>query len=708
MTPSSSEINPQVHRIEETHNVQHQGSVAAAAAGAPSTSIWQQMTDLIACRPDWLLLSSCSGCLGQVKKRRAQRSPGGITSLLDKDNDESTVQSGDDGSLIKSDRSYRLTSIPKNDNEGIETSLDDNRPADHSTLNMVISESAANPPPRLKNRSGTLIHVHRKRIDDMIEKIQSTPTPLSVRDQVLEFHGQRQQMTASYSDDYFSESSPTLDVHVMQPLSSTISFPIFTRLIVSSPSESIRHQSSLALQLSPQVLATSSRHRRTKSLPTQPSLPRHISLRSVFDESTYFEGTLRLSENPKLNQPHPKNPHDVSAVCLEGISFGDGDGFFSAAIDLDWCCYRTLDKSADTHNVSSEERGTSAKVKSSNGCGGYIDYGGKNHPCTQESECQGCIFRRGMHLVSQHEYDKEKEEMYYDSDPEQHFAIGVTPSSPLLYTSEQEPMQVSASENAGNIRQRAKRSWSRRQKSQRQMQPNHCCPASLDSSQDSNACAVYHQVTHESKQENNLRQQDDQQVYLYNYLSRNDDAADALQTGICSTNVMDVKNYVQNALNSKWRLLWHVNNTTKLCDVWIERAYRYNRTEVVEPKLMWRESSQPNLKEQRLLGETTIHPYRISLFALRRILTVANGSGSGEVIRHSPVTKPNSLLLIRSSLREDYTFEASCAEERDHIAHLLKMATARLVSHAVAGNGDLMIKEYFNEGHISEHPIDHA
>jgi hypothetical protein len=62
------------------------------------------------------------------------------------------------------------------------------------------------------------------------------------------------------------------------------------------------------------------------------------------------------------------------------------------------------------------------------------------------------------------------------------------------------------------------------------------------------------------------------------------------------------------------------------------------------------------------------------------------------------VTNPNSLLLIRSSLREDYIFEASCAEERDHIVHLLKIATARLVSHAVAGNGDLMIKEYFNEG----------
>lgn len=66
-----------------------------------------------------------------------------------------------------------------------------------------------------------------------------------------------------------------------------------------------------------------------------------------------------------------------------------------------------------------------------------------------------------------------------------------------------------------------------------------------------------------------------------------------------------------------------------------------------------------------------------------------------------PMAKPNCLLIVRSSLGEDYMFEASCPEERDHIIHLLKMVTARLVSHAVVGNGDLMIHEYFNEELIS-------
>lgn len=123
---------------------------------------------------------------------------------------------------------------------------------------------------------------------------------------------------------------------------------------------------------------------------------------------------------------------------------------------------------------------------------------------------------------------------------------------------------------------------------------------------------------------------------------------------------------------------------------------------------MWRELSQPNLHRKRQLGGSTIRPYRVSLFAIRRIFQVTNGAEGWEEMnagsRHqptqasfAPMVKQNCLLLVRSSLGEDYVFEASCPEERDHIVHLWKMVTARLVSHAVAGNGDLMIREFFNE-----------
>ena len=163
----------------------------------------------------------------------------------------------------------------------------------------------------------------------------------------------------------------------------------------------------------------------------------------------------------------------------------------------------------------------------------------------------------------------------------------------------------------------------------------------------------------------------------------------------------------QDALSSTWRLNWHTSSTAKLCDVWIERGYRRNRTEIVEPKLMWRELHQPCLDDRRQLEVFTNTPHRVNLFSVRRILQIGNVS-DGEVIdmdRHPqkhvlPFTKPNSLLLIRSSLEEDFIFEASCLAERDHIVHLLKITTARLVSHAVAGNGDLLLKEFFNDEHV--------
>ena len=189
----------------------------------------------------------------------------------------------------------------------------------------------------------------------------------------------------------------------------------------------------------------------------------------------------------------------------------------------------------------------------------------------------------------------------------------------------------------------------------------------------------------------------------------------------------------QEALNSRWRLKWHVvtqnnapgtstralstlpNPPPKLCDVWIERGYRRNRSEIVEPKLMWSEVAQPHLHKKHILSGSTIRPYRVSLLAVRRIVRVESeeerevegdvGVGTdackGNIPKKQPnapqLAKPNCLLLVRSSLGDDYFFEASCPEERDRVVHLWKMATARLVSHAVVGDGERMIQEFFNE-----------
>lgn len=740
-----SDTNTQVgnESVETQHHVHAVGTPAP-----PTTSISQQWSDYIACLPDWLLPSSCSGCLGQVVEQRDRNSDGtdvydtraqssscSSPSLLDNDNDESAARSSDsirlipdgdctDGGLIKSVRIEELknseasTSTPKNGNEGIEISQDEDRNI------MAISLSAAAPLPRLKNRIGTPRGVYRKRIVDLIEVIQSTPTPSSVRNQVLTFHGQHQYPVAaaarqneSLPEDNASQSLATSDVQVVRPLSFTLTSPILTRPGFSSTSKSYTRHSSLGILVSPQLLATPCEHRRTKSLPTAPASTLHNSSRSLSDDSTYFVAASHRSENVKHDQPHSPALHDKSAACIQGISFANGKEFLAAAIDLDWCCDEISKMGVDAVNIS-----PSTKNKGNEGCGGYVGYCGVYHPCTQDRECQGCIFRLGMHLDNQHECGEEKGETFYDSDPGEHFAIGTISRNRHLCTSEEMATLIGA---ATFRPRRPILSWTRRRKHKNHH--NLGSSASIESSQGSSVCR-------DNKSEDSIRQQDGQQAHLYDYFSQNHDVFvnTTLQTGICSTNMMDVKKYVQvtnsiimrfppfiglssntfvihtaamrqDALNSRWRLRWHVKNTTKLCDVWIERAYRYNGTEIVEPKLTWCEISQPNLREQRRL---VVHPYRVSLFALRRILQVSNESGLGGILRHSQkgtsvmgLTNPNSLLLIRSSLREDYMFEASCVEERDHIVHLLKMATARLVSHAVEGNGDLMIEEYFHEGY---------
>ncbi|KAL7554985.1 hypothetical protein ACHAWF_018630 [Thalassiosira exigua] len=612
--------------------------------------------------------------------------------------------------------------------------------ADRRSIERCAARKA---PPRLFNRSSAPRRVHRKKIRDLIESVESMQPTY----RVLAASGERRggtgdaaalnDSTSSYAS---STSSSSVDVVVRLPSSYKGSPAHATE---ASPS-SLRRSHSVALcrakgndgAIEPPISL-----RRTKSLQVA---SKKASPRSVFDWTSPFggpsdDGRVLGSEEAQSKKvpPSPRakgNGTKGSKVCLEGIDFADGDGgFFSSAIDLGWCCYDNTTK-GDVDGGGGGGGGGPGGTPSINieGCGGYVDYSGIYHPCTNvkkdgtgqviewDGPCQGCVFRRGKYDGGNGNGSQE-EEPYYDSDPGQHFAIGSW-TCPKMHRvdhddaeGESSRLQLSASSagaDSTNVRQRAKLRWRRRMSRRSKSSRKKASSGRIDGS---NADDV---PTTLGGPEG--KTQEDQQAYLYDYFSRNNAAAaDAMNTGICSTNNSDIGKHVQEGLNSKWRLQWHVNITRsreggkqghlppRMCEVWIERGYRRNRTEIVEPKLMWRELSQPNLHDKRQLGGSTIRPYRVSLFAVRRIFQVGTG-GRAEKIHvgghpHKreaslpPMSKPDCLILVRSSLGEDYIFEASCPEERDHIAHLWKMATARLVSHAVVGNGDLMIEEFFHE-----------
>ena len=477
-----------------------------------------------------------------------------------------------------------------------------------------MDKQLARKPPssNFKNRSSALPRlVHEKRITDLIQKVASMPTPSSVRDQVLAVHyGGRIERgimgsssygaSSSYADDESLSSS--IDVQVVQPLSSTLSSPILTSLSSSrgdgstandfgTPTSSSRKSFNMSLKSatdqssssSPQVkklvMATPTRRTRSFESPASPSLliksskitnnkKKKQSPRRVLDLFGYDEESNRGDNRPSSSGHTRKSTNDV---CLEGINFADGDtSFFADAINLDWCCsggYNdTSDNSIDIASMKSFNPKTTrsrsrsiGKVSEQEGCGGYIDYGGVYHTCTnrpQQEErdsrgsihnsdpCQGCVFRLGM--CTDFKYEDNEPELYYDSDPGQHFNIGWSHKLPTQLppptrsTSGGLLDETVTPSKGASIGKRAKLPWKRRMRKSGSQSKSSSPSSRLQGGSFRSSTA---EIAQQGREE-----QTDQQAYLYDYFSRqqtNNDTAKDMRTGFCSTKETDVGKFVQ-------------------------------------------------------------------------------------------------------------------------------------------------------------------
>ena len=119
--------------------------------------------------------------------------------------------------------------------------------------------------------------------------------------------------------------------------------------------------------------------------------------------------------------------------------------------------------------------------------------------------------------------DGQEEDLYYDSDPGQHFTRSWTSPPSISHNSqgdvsEQDSSQLSTSSST-STRQRVKLRWRRRR--------------SL-SKTNRVATTTSPEVTQQRTEENMHKRQEDQQAYLYDYFSRNDDAStDAARISSC-------------------------------------------------------------------------------------------------------------------------------------------------------------------------------
>lgn len=219
----------------------------------------------------------------------------------------------------------------------------------------------------------------------------------------------------------------------------------------------------------------------------------------------------------------------------------------------------------------------SAKGKAKNdvGCGGYIDYSGVFHQCNNvgrrsgRRHCQGCIFRRGAHDGDDRgrindDIPKVDDDLYYDSDPGQFFAIDSW-SSPTY-----RPVRVNSSNGSDNtesghlmdiyqdhseeVIEKAKSKWrlknkKLRSRSIRRAKGDKGFPPKDERVVCRDDSATSFENTQTTQQQMARRfngREEDQQAYLYDYFSRRETMfGTALKTGGFSTDEMDVSDCVQ-------------------------------------------------------------------------------------------------------------------------------------------------------------------
>ena len=216
---------------------------------------------------------------------------------------------------------------------------------------------------RLKNRSCAPRRAYQQRINDLIVEIESTPTPSNVRYQ-FSVHGKQEGVR---------KESASIDDALSQSSLSSVGAEAASILALPSRSPSTG------------MITTPISLRRSQSLknptcPPQSEQKKKKKTRSVLDSfggHCGYDDDIEQYEHAKLNQnqsSRPRRAKGSSKVCLEGIQFNDGKGgFFSDAIDLDWCC--SMNENFDINDSSFEKVPPQCtKVGGRQGCGGYVDY----------------------------------------------------------------------------------------------------------------------------------------------------------------------------------------------------------------------------------------------------------------------------------------------------------------------------------------------
>jgi len=162
------------------------------------------------------------------------------------------------------------------------------------------------------------------------------------------------------------------------------------------------------------------------------------------------------------------------------------------------------------------------------------------------------------------------------------------------------------------------------------------------------------------------------------------------------SNEASITESINEITNNTLKLKWHTaqngpqKNKCVICAVlWIELGSPI-RNSYIQPKLMWREASEP-LIEQRKLSISETQPHSVELLDICRILRAIYINR--EIYPFA--TKSSSFFIETSS--SVFLFEAENEKERNRFVHGLKLLVSRLASQLIVG--DLTVyHEFFTPG----------
>ena len=188
---------------------------------------------------------------------------------------------------------------------------------------------------------------------------------------------------------------------------------------------------------------------------------------------------------------------------------------------------------------------------------------------------------------------------------------------------------------------------------------------------------------------------------------------DVLLVNPIPTDETEMRESVQQTLNSTWTLTWHPNaenrkeynipHSKPVCiNMWLERgAVMTNSGVVVEPAFMWRDAYQPLLLTQHKLNNSSQKPWSMRLLNACRIAPYF--SSSNEVSPRSsldrskyPFARKNSSFLLKSCGGEEFLLEAKSPEDAIAITQRWKLVVARFACLAVTEDVGGIAREFFH------------